>query len=220
VFNIEEKSASEITEHHTVAKSGLKCVKEILMATVFDPPDKDRLHSQDRQKQLPPGLVLKHLNLHPGETLLDIGAGTGYFSIPAAAELIPYGRVIAADISDEMLGALKERAKGEPGEIECLLTDIDRVPLEAAIADAVLLAFVFYEMPDGLRWLREVRRLLKEGGRVAIVEWDTVPSPGGPPQEERLSALKVLHMASETGFSADEKIQLTPYHYLCLLQLV
>lgn len=188
------------------------------MAHKFDPAGRDRLHSPERQKQLPPGLVLKHLALHPGETLLDIGAGTGYFAIPAAAELLPGGVVIALDVATEMLKTLEERAEGEPGSIRTLHFDGNRVPLDKGCADVVLLAFVFHELEDREAWLREIHRLLKPEGRAAIVEWDVVPSPGGPPQDERLSAAELLHLASECGFRTEEKVQLTPYHYLCLLR--
>ena len=189
------------------------------MSHIFDPSNKDRLHSQERQKQLPPGLVLKHLGLHPGSTLLDIGAGTGYFAVPAAAELAPDGKVIAADVSKEMLSTLKERSADEPGRIECLLSGTNHLPLADDVADVILLAFVYHEMDNRKAWLEEIMRLLKPEGRAAIVEWDVVPSPGGPPQDERLPASEVLHLASECGFLTEEKVQLTPYHYLCILRI-
>ena len=169
------------------------------MGNIFDPGKRDRLHSTERQKQLPPGLVLRHLALHPGEVFLDIGAGTGFFAIPAAAELLPGGRVIAADISDEMLEALKRRTSGEPGEFHYVRADIDRIPLDDAVADAILLAFVFHEMQDREKWLLEIHRLLRPEGRAAIVEWDTVSSQGGPPQEERLPASGIIAFGFAIG---------------------
>ncbi|RUM88282.1 MAG: methyltransferase, partial [Thermodesulfatator sp.] len=62
------------------------------MAHRFDPRKKHKLESEERRRLLPPEAVLELLELTPGETLVDLGCGPGYFALPAAERLGPKGR--------------------------------------------------------------------------------------------------------------------------------
>ena len=94
----------------------------------FDPKNLARLDSPERRALLPPEKTLHTIGLKEGETLLDIGAGIGYFSIPALDIVGPAGSVIAADLSSEMLAELTLRAGKRPN-LMILRSAEDRLPV-------------------------------------------------------------------------------------------
>jgi ubiquinone/menaquinone biosynthesis C-methylase UbiE len=177
-----------------------------------------RLDSDERRKLVPPEAVLDLMNIQPGATLLDAGAGIGYFAIPAAARVGAGGKVIAADLSQEMLDELSRRA-GEAGvAVDTVLCGADSIPLADATADLILLAFVLHEVEDQTAYLREMSRLLKGTGALTIVEWDTVASPTGPHQHERIGRPELGRLADAAGLAPVKDARINEYHYACIVK--
>ncbi|NYT05716.1 MAG: methyltransferase domain-containing protein [Methanomicrobiales archaeon] len=111
--------------------------------------------------------------IRPGDTVLDIGAGSGFFTRPMARMVGEKGLVIAVDLQEEMLAMLRERAKNEGV--------ISRIRVHRAlpgtldlsgkgIADFALAFYVVHEMPDAARFFAEVAVLLRPGGKMLVVE--------------------------------------------------
>jgi ubiquinone/menaquinone biosynthesis C-methylase UbiE len=175
------------------------------------------LNSEARRKLISPETVLDMMNLQKGETLLDIGAGTGYFAVPALEYVGSAGKVIAADISAERIAALKKSAEPQPANFEILLCGAKKIDLPDACADRILMAFVFHEVDDRKAYLSETRRLLKERGELTIVEWAPVVSPMGPPLSERIDYSVLAELAEASGFRSSSYTKLNEYQYLCIL---
>ena len=112
--------------------------------------------------------------LHPGETALDLCTGTGKL----AHELVPFvrpgGRVIGIDFSPGMLELGRQR---EP-EVEFRQGDVGRISQADASVDAVTIGFGLRNLVDREAALREMRRVLRPGGRLVILEF--APPPAGP----------------------------------------
>ncbi len=106
-----------------------------------------------------------------GERLLEIGPGTGYYTLDMAGWVSPGGTVEIFDLQQEMLDHTLGRA-GERGVENVVPTqgDATRLPYEDASMDAVVLTAVLGEIPDGDAALREVRRVLRPGGRLVVGE--------------------------------------------------
>lgn len=106
-----------------------------------------------------------------GNTVIDIGCGTGYFTIPLAKLSGASGTVIAVDLQQEMLDRLAAKiAQTElAGRIRMHRCENNRVALDAQ-ADFVLAFYMVHETPDTLHFLTEMRSMLKPGGRLLIVE--------------------------------------------------
>lgn len=187
------------------------------MPTLFNPQNKHRLDDENRRKLIPPAQVLQYMNMVPEDTILDIGTGIGYFAIPALEMLNNKGKLIAADISDVMLNELKSRSPQNRslGKLEILLCPADFIPLPDAVADKILMAFVLHETVDKIKYLKEVKRLLKPGGLVTIVEWEKSESPFGPPMADRISKGEVKEFADRAGLQVIECVALNEYQYLC-----
>ncbi|HZA89751.1 MAG TPA: class I SAM-dependent methyltransferase [Solirubrobacterales bacterium] len=111
------------------------------------------------------------LGPEPGERVLEIGPGTGYYTLDLAEWVGSQGEVEIFDIQQEMLGHTMERAR-ERGvsNVRATLGDARSLPYEDDSFDAVVLVTVLGEIPDQDAALREINRVLKPGGRLVVGE--------------------------------------------------
>jgi ubiquinone/menaquinone biosynthesis C-methylase UbiE len=107
----------------------------------------------------------------PGERLLEVGPGTGYYTLPAADWVGPDGRLDVLDVQQEMLDHTMRRA-GEAGlhNITPTCADARAMPYEDATFDGAFLVTVLGEVPDQDACLRELGRVVKPGGRIVVGE--------------------------------------------------
>jgi ubiquinone/menaquinone biosynthesis C-methylase UbiE len=188
--------------------------KESTSVHKFHPSNAARLESADRYAMLPPAQILETLGLAEGMTCLDVGAGTGYFTRAAAALIGTAGRVFAVDTSPDMLVQFRER--GVPPNCTILLSEEDSIPLPDGIADFILVAFVFHETHDRERFLGELARLLKPGGRIALVEWKRQKEERGPPFDDRVDAADIR--CDAPALSMVDTGDVNDSHYYVVLQ--
>jgi ubiquinone/menaquinone biosynthesis C-methylase UbiE len=162
----------------------------------------DRLDNPERLLWLPPATVLGGLPLHSGDSIADIGAGTGYFSLPLAEAAGPSGLVYAVDCQTEMLGRLKLKLdQGGISNIRMVHADADSTGLPNASCNLVFMANVWHEFEDHYAVLLESKRILKAGGRISVLDWrpDVEPEPG-PPLHHRLSSSDAAEDLQSAGF--------------------
>jgi SAM-dependent methyltransferase len=108
-----------------------------------------------------------------GHHVLDLGSGTGLPSLEVARRVGPSGKVIATDVSPEMLAALASNARKSGLEnMDCREMSADKIEFPDHSFDVVTCTFVLMFRPDPAAVVREIRRVLKTGGRFAIVVWD------------------------------------------------
>jgi ubiquinone/menaquinone biosynthesis C-methylase UbiE len=117
-----------------------------------------------------PRRILRGL-VRPGDTVVDLGCGPGFFTLPLAAMVGETGRVVAVDLQSAMLDRVSARAErqGLLGRIDLHECPADTLDL-ATEADFVLAFWMVHEMPDSRRLLAEVRGLLRPRARFLIVE--------------------------------------------------
>ncbi len=175
-----------------------------------------RLEDPDRKNWLPPDEILAVLDLQPGWTIADIGAGTGYFALPMAAAVRSAGHVFAVDASPEMLVRLRERlVEAGLANVACFEAEAAATTLPPASCDCVLLANVWHEFDDHRAVLAEMRRILKPGGKIALLDWRHDVEPvHGPPIEHRISVESARESLAQAGFSAAAAARLLPFSWL------
>ncbi|MFB6342104.1 class I SAM-dependent methyltransferase [Saccharicrinis sp. FJH62] len=174
------------------------------MSKVFDPKKLLKLESEDRYKAVPPKETLIKTGLKPEYSVADIGCGTGFFSIPAAKYVSP-NKVVAADISAEMLNFVNSRKIDEEiKNIDVVKMEPMIIPLPDNTFDFTFCSFVLHEVPHPEKYLSELLRITKPGGRVVILEWQVIETPSGPPVNIRIEPEKLNeYIKSETVTSKE-----------------
>ena len=184
------------------------------MAHKFPIAMKAELDSPKRRRALNPAKTLRSLGIMPRMVVADIGCGTGFFTIPLAAVVGPRGRVLAVDISREMIRDVGKRVeKAGLKNIKTVLSRENKIPVTSKRIDYCLLSSVVHELENRILFFRELKRLVKDGGKVGIIEWKKIPSPLGPPLRERISPAAMRQILAENGFAVEKTFRPGKYNY-------
>jgi FkbM family methyltransferase len=171
------------------------------MAHKFNPANMGKLDNPERRKLLPPGKTLIGLGLKAGHTVLDIGAGIGYFSIPASEIVGDKGKVIAVDTSEEMIEELKHRvAKAQIKNIAIVKSEEYDFGIENETIDFALMCHALHEVDNRKKFLINAHEILREDGEIAIIEWKKEETGFGPPLAYRIDSSEAITMLEEVGF--------------------
>ncbi|OIN99337.1 MAG: methyltransferase [Elusimicrobia bacterium CG_4_10_14_0_2_um_filter_56_8] len=185
------------------------------MAHIFDPEERAKLDSPERRTEIPPERTLVRAGIKPGDTLLDIGCGTGYFSLPAARMVGPKGMIYALDVSGVMLADLRSKAASLGiFNIETAQTPQRKLELPEAAYTIALISDVLHEIDDKNSFLAAVASALKPGTLLTVIEWVKKETPKGPPLKERIAEDEMQVMLKKAGFTEPAAAELGPCHIL------
>jgi SAM-dependent methyltransferase len=165
-----------------------------------------------------PDDVDRALGLKGTETLVDVGAGSGYFTFRFARAL-PQGKVIAADTEAEMIRHIHHRVVGDGiKNIQVVLTKPND-PEISKDADWVFISDVLHHVPDRSAWLGRVAAEMKPGARLALIEFKEGKLPEGPPASAKIPRAQLLALATKAGLTFDsEKLKILPYQVFLVFQ--
>jgi len=174
------------------------------------------------RKMLDAMKILKDIGLNKGDRFLDAGCSDGYFSVAAAGIVGDGGRVYAFDVDSDALGRLqKEIDEKKLANIEARIADVSMLlPLADESVDIVFISNVLHGLVANGKSetaLKEVARVIKPQGKLAIVEFKKNESPMGPPLSIRLSPEDVEVLAKSYGFSKVAVKEAGPHHYSIVL---
>ena len=132
----------------------------------------DWLVRETREQEEQPEKMLDALKIAKGATVADVGAGVGYTSQRLAQRVGPTGTVLATDLQPQMLRMLRANAR-EAGatNIKPVLATVKETKLPDAAIDLILMVDVYHECPDPELTLKGLRKALKPGGRLVLVEF-------------------------------------------------
>lgn len=163
----------------------------------------ERLEGPERMAAIPRDEILPRMILSKVQTVVDLGAGSGYFSLPIADKV---RKVISVDLEPKMLSVLAERIRlAGIQNIELICGEITHIPLSDDSVDHVLAAFVYHEVNRPSRLMFESSRVLKPGGTLTVLDFQKRETTIGPPVSERKTPTQVTR-------SAPDELQLRAMH--------
>jgi ubiquinone/menaquinone biosynthesis C-methylase UbiE len=147
------------------------------------------LERAEREEEEEPKKVIEALELKPGMVVADVGVGTGYFAFRMAPLVGEKGKVLGVDIQQEMLDLLKAKAKKlGVTNVEGVMGTIKDPKLPEAGVDLVLMVDVYHEFDHPYEMMQAIKKSLKPGGRVVLVEYR---------KEDPKVPIKEVHKMSE-----------------------
>ncbi|MEO7141902.1 MAG: class I SAM-dependent methyltransferase [Bryobacteraceae bacterium] len=160
-----------------------------------------------------PDQVVAQMHLKPGDTVADIGAGSGYFA-RRIAPLVE--KVYAVDIDAKLL---EIAAKQAPKNMETVLAAPDDPKLPARSVDVIFFCDVLHHIENRGAYYVKLKRALKPGGRVVVVDFYKKKNlPVGPPMEMRLSETEVTGEFRAAGFRVSKSLDFLPYQYFLVFR--
>ncbi len=173
-----------------------------------------RFDSPERRAWQKPEEVAALLEIEPGMTVVDLGAGTGYFLSHLSAAAGEGGRVLALDVEPDMVRFMGERAQREGlANVEPRRIPFDDPELEPGSVDRILIVNTWHHIEERAAYSEKLLAALKPGGRVYVVDF-TKDSPSGPPVSERLKAETVIAELGGGGLAAEMAEETLPRQYV------
>ncbi|MFA7209542.1 MAG: class I SAM-dependent methyltransferase [Parcubacteria group bacterium] len=168
-----------------------------------------------------PDAIVEKLDFAPGSIVADFGCGSGYFSLPIAKKIGEQGIVYALDILPSSLETVSSQAKVTG--INNII--VKRVNLEkeggSKLADRscdwVVMKDMLFQNKNKVTVLSEARRILKDQGRVLLIEWNDNDVSIGPDKSLRISKEALTEVIQKSGLGILNEIQVSNFHYGLIL---
>jgi ubiquinone/menaquinone biosynthesis C-methylase UbiE len=178
----------------------------------------DWLDRSERELEENPDRALDALQLKPGMTVGDVGAGTGYMSLKMARRVGPSGKVYAEDVQPEMLRRLRHNAaEAKLANVQTVLGSEADPKLPAKALDLILLVDVYHEFSQPQKMLRKMREALKDDGRLVLLEYRK-EDPSIPIRPEHKMSVQEVKLELEAeGFHLSQVIETLPRQHILIL---
>lgn len=171
-----------------------------------------KMETPVRIAELDPMGTLRRIGLGENDAICDIGAGSGIFTVAAAQ--ITREKVYALEIDDKMLDIIAAKADSiAASNIEPVRVEGDRLELTDQSVDLVIMVTVLHEILNTDALLKEVKRMLKKGGRIMVIEFHKSETPMGPPESHRIDRKETVKIIEDFGFSITEDFDLGENFY-------
>ena len=178
------------------------------------------LEDPGRDAYQKPHEVVMALGLKEGERIADIGAGSGYFSLRFAQHVGAGGQILAVDINPDMIVHLNQRIRDARLENIRTILALPEDPLLAdSSVDRVFICETWHHIENHPQYLARLKKTLKPGGQVIIIDFHKQPTPVGPPPEIRVAREDVLKEFEQSGFRLAKEHSILPYQYFLIFTL-
>ena len=169
------------------------------------------LEREDRAAWQKPEQVIAALKLQGTETVMDLGAGSGYFAF-RFAKALPRGKVIAADIEPEMVRHIHHKAMTERvRNIEATLIEANAPAVPAGV-DLIFVCDVLHHVTDRPAWLAKITKAMRSGSKLVLLEFKEGDLPEGPPESVKIPRDELVSLVTKAGLVLDsEQADLLPY---------
>ena len=164
-----------------------------------------------------PVKTVEQCSLQPGMEIADLGSGSGHYSIAIARALASTGRVYSIDINKDALTRLKNNAVKEGlFNVEVIWGDIDKLngtKLKDYSVDFAFFSNILFQLENKETAVDELKRILKPGGKVLVVDWSDSFGGLGPEAKSVVSKAAAVSLFEKKGFHLDREISAGAHHY-------
>jgi arsenite methyltransferase len=195
-----QKTAEEIHKIHQDAKTYISL-----------------LENPQRDEEQKPHEVITALGIKNGETIADIGAGSGYFAFRFARHVGDNGRVYAVDISSDMILHMNRYISGAKlNNVITVLSAEDDPLLPAVGINRFFICNTWHHIQKQENYIGLMKKMLKPGGQVVILDYKKEQLPVGPPPEMKISRVEVVRQFESNGFKLAGEHTFLPYQYFLI----
>jgi ubiquinone/menaquinone biosynthesis C-methylase UbiE len=194
-----------------------RSLSQVAAAQLASRPAKDwskTLESHDRVASLKMDEIVAKLGLKPGDTVADIGAGSGLFEVPLAKAVSPSGKVYAVDIDAGFFPQIKKKAdEAHVNNVETVLGKYTDPNLPAKNVDLVFLHDVLHHIEDRAGYLKSVSGYLKPSGRVVVIDYEQGQGPHKDHPELEVSREQLAGWAKDLGLKQAQDVKMFSDRY-------
>lgn len=208
----DERHHEHNEKHHDDDKNHSHSANEHMHKSSVDELIK-RFESPERDAYQQPDKVLEYLGDLKNKRVMDIGAGSGYFSVKLAEK---GAKVIAADVGEEFQTALKKRIDDNKlTNIELRKIPVDSPNLDENEVDMVLIVNTYHHIEDRSAYFSKVLKGTKENGELVLIDFFKTEVPVGPPVEHKIGIDQVISELKAAGYTRFEvNVDLLQYQYI------
>lgn len=167
-----------------------------------------------------PHEVATALKLKKGEAIADLGAGSGYFTFRLAHHVGAAGRVYAVDVNADLIVHLNRRIRDlQLKNVVTILAAPDDPLLADASVDRFFICDTWHHIEDHPRYLALLKKMLKPGGQIVMVDFKKAQTPMGPPMEMRIDRADLVKEMEKNGFRVAAEHTFLPYQYFLVFKV-
>lgn len=165
---------------------------------------------------------IEQFGLSDGKIVADLGAGSGFYSMEAARAVAPHGRVYAVDVQADLLARLRTEAqRNHITNLDVVVGDIERLggtKIREGSVDAVIASNVLFMLDDKKTFLSEIKRILKPGGKLLLIDWSASYSHMGPHPDHVVYKDSARKLCQGVGLTLEKEIDAGSHHYGIILR--
>jgi ubiquinone/menaquinone biosynthesis C-methylase UbiE len=158
-----------------------------------------------------------HMGLRDGMKVADLGAGSGHYSLAAAAAIGNSGRVYAVDVQEDVLKHLKDSGhRAGRNNIETVWGNIEKsggTKLREQSVDAVILSNTLFQVEYKEGVVKEIKRIIKPGGKLLVIDWAGAYGGMGPAPHHVVTEHQAEELFITGGFYKAKDFRAGPHHY-------
>jgi arsenite methyltransferase len=164
-----------------------------------------------------PQEVMTALGIKPGEVIADIGAGSGYFAFRLAHHAGDKGKVYAVDVSPDMILHINRRIRDlRINNVVSILADPDDPLLPDRSVNRFFFSESWHHIENQTKYLSLMKRMLKPGGQIVMIDFHKKELPVGPPLQMKISREDLIKQFETNGFRLAKEHTFLPYQYFLI----
>jgi len=172
------------------------------------------LENPQRAAEQKPEEVIDALGIKAGETIADIGAGSGFFAFRFSPHIGKSGRVYAVDISSDMILHMNRHIRDHKlTNVTTILSAPDDPLLMDSSINRFFVCNTWHHVPNRPQYISLMKRMLKPGGQIIVIDYRKEQLPVGPPPEMKMAREEVLREMESGGFKLAKEHTFLPYQY-------